>query len=957
MGGIARPIIATATDTSAFEPDGTPRVPLGNVAEQAGYWTEKAGDTTKGYLPWNLPARWRLGNDLEALHQDLLNGSFPLNDRAKLEEWLAQRSKALTESQKNWYEAVQGKADTSTDKGLAQHIYTHANSLLNPVNAELVSKFIQTRDPEVWKELHRNLTRTPERAETEQAQQKSLDESQIVNFMTKNYGGGDYAEHMKSAGDPIEIASNLIPMVRGLRAGKAAAEAAVLAGKSTLKGSAAAIAKSAAINLGTGGVQTLVENPDATFADLAQAGKENIATALGLHAVGHVAGKAKALFTDLNDPRKARQVIDQLGAPNRKNTFKEALQLHEAEQTLAAAQKDYLEKKKSAGGTLTAEESSLLDKAHATLARHAPRDRGPLPAIPDARRTIQDLSKKEASGTRLQFSQGGSEKKTAGQAMQGIAGDEGRFRRGKASQSKDFGEITREYSLPGEVVNVYEHSPFGNESTKKVYRIDLKSGGHAYLLHGTNGKVWVDTSKVRTKDGQPAAGGDLVYQAAMTYAHNNGLKFVEDHRGVSSIARFRRISQMLSNALRHGSTEHISPSPATDADSKDATIPGWRHQQGRQDTTAYENNINQLALAEMHEVEKTMRSQAESDQERRKVLTMLRRPLPEHGPLDNVQLQDLKWNPEDDTVTHVPTGRRLSERDFEQIVSGLDPARSGIGPTTLSRALVARQALLGRVPGEDSKHDLHLEKSGGRGREGTEIHGDGLFKILKAGNPLFYSKSGSPDAGGPDGGGSGRKLAGHFGTDSRGLAQQTAQTVGTLNERVPGLLHDRTHVFHSVEDLLKSDYAKQHPFSKEDLAGLQNAEGFHDPKTGHSAIIAGNVELRPGETPHDALTRVILHERVGHDGLQTLLGSKDSKAQQHWQGLTQRIKPEELDAIARQDGYQHLAGNLQRPGPRMVCPAGGKIPAPAQAARPGARHVGGLQRPAQEGERLRERHG
>ena len=25
------------------------------------------------------------------------------------------------------------------------------------------------------------------------------------------------------------------------------------------------------------------------------------------------------------------------------------------------------------------------------------------------------------------------------------------------------------------------------------------------------------------------------------------------------------------------------------------------------------------------------------------------------------------------------------------------------------------------------------------------------------------------------------------------------------------------------------------------------------------------VELRPGETPHDALTRVILHERVGHD--------------------------------------------------------------------------------------------
>ncbi|WP_395746544.1 hypothetical protein [Prosthecobacter sp.] len=398
VGGVARPIIATATDLSAKDPDGEWRAPLGNVAEQAGYWFDKAGDTGAGFLPWNLPARWQLGNDLEALHQDLLNGSFPLNDRARLDEWLAARSKALTQSQKAWYEAVQGRPDTSTDKGLAQHIYTHANSLLNPVNAELVSRFIQTRDPAVWDELHHNLTRTPQRAETEQAQKKSLEDSKIVNFMTQNYGGGDYAEPMKAAGNPLDIASNVVPMVRGLRAGKAATEAAVLAGKSALKGSAAAMAKSILINLGTGGLQTLVENPDATFAELAQAGKENIATALGLHAAGHVAGKAKALVTDLNDAYKARQVIDKLGAPNRQNTFREAVQLHEAENTLAAAQKANLEKKKSAGGTLTSEESSTLDKANATLARHAPRNRGPLPAIPDARRTIQDLSKKEASG-------------------------------------------------------------------------------------------------------------------------------------------------------------------------------------------------------------------------------------------------------------------------------------------------------------------------------------------------------------------------------------------------------------------------------------------------------------------------------------------------------------------------------------------------------------------------------
>ncbi len=60
-----------------------------------------------------------------------------------------------------------------------------------------------------------------------------------------------------------------------------------------------ALAKSAAINLGTGTLQPLVENPDANFADLAQAGKENIAAALGLHAAGHVVGQAYGKAKDL----------------------------------------------------------------------------------------------------------------------------------------------------------------------------------------------------------------------------------------------------------------------------------------------------------------------------------------------------------------------------------------------------------------------------------------------------------------------------------------------------------------------------------------------------------------------------------------------------------------------------------------------------------------------------------
>jgi hypothetical protein len=245
------------------------------------------------------------------------------------------------------------------------------------------------------------------------------------------------------------------------------------------------------------------------------------------------------------------------------------------------------------------------------------------------------------------------------------------------------------------------------------------------------------------------------------------------------------------------SPEHLSPKGMADENQKYASIPGFREQHGREDTAAYEHNLNLLALAEMRKVEGEMNGQADYVQRRREYAAQRGEPLPEPGALENVRLGDLKWNPEDDSVTHVPTGRRLSEGDFEQIVSGLVPGRSGIGQTTLSRALIARQALLGDASGGDSVPNLGDEELGGRGREEADANGSKLFKLLEKGKKLFYSQPDSSDTGGSNQdnskGGSGRKLASHFGTDPRQLAGQTAQTVDTLNQRVPGLLHDKTH--------------------------------------------------------------------------------------------------------------------------------------------------------------------
>lgn len=265
-----------------------------------------------------------------------------------------------------------------------------------------------------------------------------------------------------------------------------------------------------------------------------------------------------------------------------------------------------------------------------------------------------------------------------------------------------------------------------------------------------------------------------------------------------------------------------------------------------------------------------------------------------------IDLSHLTYDPKTHSIIDGHTGPPFTEGTLQSLVDRFEPGDSGVGKTTLLRALVTGSTLQGHTP-NGSIQPLRENTGGNPGGLGTGTSDSDMVSLSRH---LYYSRPSGSAGGVPT-----RRMGDALSERPNGLATAVADVSNHLKTQVPGLIHDKTHVFHSVEDLLNSDYAKQHPFSKEDLAGLQNAEGFHDPKTGHSVIIAGNAELRPGETPHDALTRVILHERVGHDGLQTLLGSKDSEAQKHWQGLTQRIKPEELDAIASQEGYQHLAGD------------------------------------------------
>ena|GEM_PF-1341385 len=186
---------------------------------------------------------------------------------------------------------------TATDEALLIGAYARSNSLLHPRNAALMGEFIKTRNPEVWDQLVANLKKTPQRAQTEAEQARSLAESQIVNFLTQNMGGGDYAEHMIAAGDPIQMASLLVPY---LKAGKLIGGAGRTTG-----GVVREIAKTAMTEMGIESLQTLVENPDAKLSEFEQRSLNYLMGTLGMAAMNKGVSKvAQALPGNLPVPNE-----------------------------------------------------------------------------------------------------------------------------------------------------------------------------------------------------------------------------------------------------------------------------------------------------------------------------------------------------------------------------------------------------------------------------------------------------------------------------------------------------------------------------------------------------------------------------------------------------------------------------------------------------------------------------
>jgi len=73
---------------------------------------------------------------------------------------------------------------------------------------------------------------------------------------------------------------------------------------------------------------------------------------------------------------------------------------------------------------------------------------------------------------------------------------------------------------------------------------------------GARSDVWIDVSQLK-----PGSWGAVVYNIGATFAHNTGRIFIGDPAGLSDEAMVRRPEQMLSSALKFGTTAHLAPHP------------------------------------------------------------------------------------------------------------------------------------------------------------------------------------------------------------------------------------------------------------------------------------------------------------------------------------------------------------------------------------------------------------
>jgi hypothetical protein len=121
------------------------------------------------------------------------------------------------------------------------------------------------------------------------------------------------------------------------------------------------------------------------------------------------------------------------------------------------------------------------------------------------------------------------------------------------TKATDPSEIAKDMSTPGHEITSEQRGPRSD--------IWFRSGNGSIYIDDPMGHAQIGASSAGSR-GKKEGGGSQLYQAAFAWAHNNG-KVIHPSNALSTInAYVRRTSNMLSSALRFGTTRHMIPDNA-----------------------------------------------------------------------------------------------------------------------------------------------------------------------------------------------------------------------------------------------------------------------------------------------------------------------------------------------------------------------------------------------------------
>jgi hypothetical protein len=165
--------------------------------------------------------------------------------------------------------------------------------------------------------------------------------------------------------------------------------------------------------------------------------------------------------------------------------------------------------------------------------------------------------------------------------FKGIAEDPANFQfGGKPPESTELADIVAHYSRPKNPIRLGEFDdtilPYDNV-------IKNPTTGGALSVYDMETPTPHVSSADATSQGRQQGGGTNMYQAVMSWIANTGKRLRPDPRGISTVNKLRKVSNTISNYLRHGKEGYIDLSDATTArnlkelivNEKDKVL-GWR---------------------------------------------------------------------------------------------------------------------------------------------------------------------------------------------------------------------------------------------------------------------------------------------------------------------------------------------------------------------------------------------